>query len=233
MNALSYALTYFAARAAKRGGQLLDLLDEDRLFGVNSFEIDGRHVSRDLLDSIAELRFLERHLGGCLADAVLLDIGAGYGRLAYRTVTAWPSIGRYLCTDAIAESTFLSEYYLRYRGVDHKTTVVPLDEIDRELAKSSPQIAINIHSFSECSLEAINWWCTLLAKHRVPLVMIVPNSVGSDGMSPLTNNGTNFAPVLEAHGYRLRAAEAKYLDSVVQNYGINPAVHLLYGRGGL
>jgi hypothetical protein len=233
MSALSYALTYFAARASERGGQLLNLLDEDRLFGVNSFEIDGRHVSRDLLDSVAELRFLERHLGGSLAGAVLLDIGAGYGRLAYRTLTAWPSIGRYLCTDAIAESSFLCEYYLAHRGVDHKATVVPLDEIDRELAKSSPQIAVNIHSFSECSLEAINWWCALLARHRVPLVMIVPNRVGSDGMSLLTNDGKNFAPVLEAHGYRLRTAEPKYLDPVVQNYGINPAVHFLYGRDGV
>lgn len=229
MNPVSYALTYFATRASERGGQLLDVLDEDSQFGVNTFDMDGRRVSRDLLDSISEVRFLERHLGGSLAGAVLLDIGAGYGRLAYRTVRAWPSIGRYLCTDAIAESSFLCDYYLRYRQVESKASAVPLDEVETAVAATTPQIAINVHSFSECSLEAINWWCALLAKSRVPLIMIVPNRVGPDGMSMLTNDNRDFTPVLEANGYRLRVAEPKYLDPVVQTYGINPAVHFLFG----
>ena len=76
-------------------------------------------VTRDLPDSVAELNFLERHLAISQRTAVVvLDIGAGYGRLAYRSVVALPLIERYLCTDAVPVSTFNCEHYLRYRGVD-------------------------------------------------------------------------------------------------------------------
>ena len=41
-----------------------------------------------------------------------------------------PNIAEYLCTDAVPVSTFLSEYYLRFRGLQDRATVVPLDEIE-------------------------------------------------------------------------------------------------------
>jgi len=47
---------------------------------------------------------------------------------------AVPDLEQVLCTDAVAESTFLSEYYLRFRGVDAITQVVPLDEIEAKLS---------------------------------------------------------------------------------------------------
>ena len=46
----------------------------------------------------------------------MLDIGAGYGRLAHRMSAAFPQLEDYCCVDAVPESTFLSEYYLRHRG---------------------------------------------------------------------------------------------------------------------
>ena len=90
----------------------------------------------------------------------MLDIGAGYGRLAHRMVSALPGVERYLCTDAVAVSTFVSDYYLRFRGME-KALAIPLDVIDNSLRDYPVDLAINIHSFSECQTRAIEWWIRL------------------------------------------------------------------------
>jgi hypothetical protein len=105
----------------------------------------------------------------------VLDIGAGYGRLAHRMLTALPNIRDYYCTDAVPVSTFLSEYYLQYRELGDRAHVIPLDEIENTLKEQPVQLAINIHSFSECGTAAIDWWVKLLAKSKVRHLMIVPN----------------------------------------------------------
>ena len=100
--------------------RLLDILTEDGDYGVFTFptadtDQDGnkRFVSRDLLDSVCELLFLERTLQISRQPGLkVLDIGAGYGRLAYRAVTALSNIDTYFCIDAIPESTFICSYYL-------------------------------------------------------------------------------------------------------------------------
>lgn len=215
-NVMAYALSYYYLRSIDRLG-LLDTLSEDNAFGAYSVEVDGRAVSRDLLDSVAEIYFLERHTG---IPKRVLDIGAGYGRLAHRMTAATGT--EYFCTDAFAASTFVSEYYLRFR--ESSARVVPLDEIDAALSASPVDLAINIHSFSECRVEAIDWWARLLASHRVKHLYIVPN-----GSGPLrTNDKRDFLPVLERHGYRAIASEPKYLDPLVQQYGLEPSHnHLL------
>jgi hypothetical protein len=87
---------------------LMDKLTEDGAFGVVTFAIAGRRISRDLLDSVLEINFLNRHLQLASRDDLsILDIGAGYGRLAHRMLTAFPSLPAYHCTDAIAESSFV------------------------------------------------------------------------------------------------------------------------------
>jgi len=108
-------------------------LVEDDYFGNFVFQIGGKTISRDLLDSILEIYFLDRHLGLASAEnhRTILDVGAGYGRLAHRLVSALSGAQRYLCTDAVAESTFISEYYLGFRGLDGRACAVPLDEIER------------------------------------------------------------------------------------------------------
>ena len=72
--------------------------------GVNLHDIDGMLVSRDLLDSINELTFLDDELGIAQRNMTILDIGAGYGRLAHRATTAFENL-TYLCTDAIPLSS--------------------------------------------------------------------------------------------------------------------------------
>jgi hypothetical protein len=227
-NELGYALTYYYTRSRDRLG-LLDRLDEDGAFGAYVFRVDGRTLSRDLLDSVNELNFLDRHLGiGRRSGTVMLDIGAGYGRLAYRAVTGLHSMERYLCTDAIPASTFLCEYYLRYRGVEDRAQVVPLQRIESVVAHRPVHVAVNIHSWPECRVEAVAWWASLLARHRVPYVLIVTNRLRSDTEPMKTNLGEDLSELFIAAGYRLVAREPKYDDPVVQQYGVSPALYFLW-----
>jgi hypothetical protein len=222
-NVPAYALTWYYLKSIDRLG-LLDRQSEDDSFGCLTLPVDGRPVSRDLIDSLFEIYFLDRHLGiGSGTGLRVLDIGAGYGRLAHRMTSALPGVDRYLCTDAIAASSFVSEYYLRYRGAE-RASVVPLDEIEQRLADCPVDLAINIHSFSECRLAAIEWWIRLLSQHRVRYLMIVPN----DWEELMTSEGYDFLPLLESYGYRKVVKEPKFLDPVIQKYGILPSWnHLL------
>ena len=225
-NMLAYAITLYYLKFLDRFG-LLDKLVEDNSFGNFTFPIAGRVVSRDLLDSIAEIYFLDRHLGiGSRTGLRVLDVGAGYGRLAHRMVGALPGVESFFCTDAIPVSSFVSDFYLRYRGVE-RARVVPLDEIDKTLSDHPVDLAINIHSFSECRTKAIEWWARLLSKHHVKNLMIVPNRCGTRGERLFTIDRHDFLPLLERHGYRTVLKEPKFLDPIVQEYGLQPSWHHL------
>ena len=227
-NVMSYALATYYIKSIDNLG-LLEKLKEDDYFGNHIFNIDGRVVSRDLLDSIIEIYFLERHLNISAAKHLtILDIGAGYGRLAQRMLSAMPHITEYICTDAYPISTFISEYNLHFRNLDGKAKVVPLDEIEQALGERSVDIAVNIHSFSECQLSAIDWWLSLLNKNRVKYLMIVPNACNHGGECLLNNNNDDFGAVIEGHGYKLIVKEPKYQDPVAQEYALNPTFHYLY-----
>jgi hypothetical protein len=226
MNIMAYALTTYYVKCIDKLG-LLEKLAEDDYFGIHTFTVDNRLVSRDLLDSLNEIYFLEKHLNiSSYKSLSILDIGAGYGRLAHRMANALPNLAEYLCTDAFPISTFISEYYLRFRNLEGKTKVIPLDRIEQTLCDRCVNIAVNIHSFSECRTTAIEWWLSLLAKHRVKHLMIVPN--GGDTLR--THDGVDFSSIIEKHGYRLKAREPKYRDPVVQQYAIRPNYHCLFER---
>jgi hypothetical protein len=229
MDLPAYALSTYYVKSIDGLG-LLSKLVEDDYFGNFVFDIDGKSVSRDLLDSIIEIYFLHRHLG--LASPArrfsILDIGAGYGRLAHRVLSALPNVERYLCTDAVAESTFVSEYYLGFRKLRDRARVVPLHEIEATLEVQPVDLAVNIHSFSECTLPAIEWWMSLLAKHRVKHLMIVPNGSDHGGELLLTLDRRDMRAVIERHGYREVAKDPKYADPVVQKYAVNPTCHFLF-----
>jgi len=211
-------------------------LKEDGLFGAYVFEFDGGYVSRDLLDSVSELHFLDEILkitqwrGGSI-----LDIGAGYGRLAHRAVNALPNLTHFYCTDAVPESTFVSEYYLRFRDAG-RATVVALDEIRQALAATPITLATNVHSFSECPMTAVCWWLDLLREHAVKYLMIVPDAYSNHGHLLLTRETPtynqaqmrDYLPELQARGYRLIAKRAKYLDPDLQRYGVSPTHYFLF-----
>jgi hypothetical protein len=230
LHARAYLLAAYYVLAHDRLG-LMQKLTEDGAFGAIAYDIAGRQISRDLLDSIIEIDFLDRHLNIVSSPPPsVLDIGAGYGRLAHRMLTAIPSLKNYLCADAIPESSFVCEYYLRFRGLEGKFTMVPATEIDTALQRTHADLALNIHSFSECSLRAVEWWMGRLAAHAVKHFMIVPNACGHDGRSLRNNAGQDMLPIIEQSGYRLVVNEPKYSDPEVQKIALNPTWFWLFRR---
>lgn len=225
--------TYEHLRAVDHLG-LLDRLTEDGAFGVTTWTIDGRTVTRDLLDSVAEMLFLDRHLDLSRRRLRVLDIGAGYGRLAHRLVQAFPGQVEVLCTDGVAVSTFLAEYYLRYRGASPAATVVPLDEIDDAVEGTPVDVAVNVHSFSECTQIAVTGWVDLLVRHGVRDLMVVPNAMDNGGVELLSTETDgrhlDLMPLLTERGFERRVDEPKYLDPAVQAGGVSPTRHHLFHR---
>ena len=104
---------------------------------------------------------------------------------------------------------------------------VPLDQIQEQLKHNPVDVAVNIHSFSECTLPAINWWCALLSCSGVKHLMIVPNAAPTEGLRLLAYEFHDFQPVIEKF-YRLIAKEPKYDDPLVQKYAINPTYYYLF-----
>ncbi|HLW96069.1 MAG TPA: putative sugar O-methyltransferase [Solirubrobacteraceae bacterium] len=228
---VNYVLSAYYVRSVDRLG-LLDRLSDDADFGAVSVPIaDGWSVTRDLLDSVLEINFLDRHLNLGSRDGLeMLDIGAGYGRLAYRLTEAFSNISRILCTDAVPESTFLSEFYLAARGTGQRTEVVALDEVAGRLQNASVTVAINVHSFPECPLETIAWWLELVVANSIPYLFIACNTTRLHSTEP-DGSMLDFEPLLRSHGYELLALEPKYrLSPRVQQHGIFPAQYHLYRR---
>jgi hypothetical protein len=197
---------------------LLEQLGEDGAFGCWTYSYPGfPPISRDLLDSVNEIMFLDRHLGILNRPGLrVLDIGAGFGRLAYRMSQALPDLADYCCVDAIAESTFLCEYYTRYRNCPQAVRVVPLHELDSELGGAQFDLAVNIHSFSECTYEAVAWWAQHLERLRPPNLLIIPNEPTELLTTEVSVSKENkvakrdFRPLIEAAGYELKICEPVY-----------------------
>ncbi len=213
------------------GARLFDVLDEDGLFGCFSFEFPGhKRCSRDLLDSVNELLFLDEQLGFLGSDgARVLDIGAGYGRLAHRGLVANPKVQEWTCVDAVAPSTFLCEWYLRFRGATPPARVVPLYDVPALVGPYD--FACNVHSFSECTLDAIRWWVDQLVRLEVPTLFLVPNE--EEGFLSTERDGRrlDFLPVLEAAGFQLEVDRPAISDPAVRElFGVHDR-HTLFRRG--
>lgn len=193
---------------------LLKTLKEDGAFGCWTYDYDGLPtVSRDLLDSINEIYFLDRHLK--IFDRPnlrILDIGAGYGRMADRMLNALPNISAYYCTDAIPDSTFICSYYLKHRKLTDRAKLLPLDEFQSTLQPGQLDLAMNIHSFSECTLEAITWWLQQLVRLKVPYFMLIPNEPDELLSREADDSRQSFRPVLEKLGFEQVATELIYQD---------------------
>ena len=224
INELTYLLTATYVELNDKL-KLLEILKEDELFGATNYKFtDNINVSRDLLDSILEINFLENIFELSVLDhPKLLDIGAGYGRLAHRLVTAIPNTTVY-CTDAVPESTFICEYYLDFRGVKDRAITIPLNEIKEKLPKLNIDIAMNVHSFSECTLEYIEWWLDIVRKNNIKYLFIVPHS--SEFLTMETHGAPKtFYNSIISRGYKLITKEEKYYNSkLINKYGLYPNV---------
>jgi putative sugar O-methyltransferase len=214
---------------------LLKTLEEDGQFGCWTWEFPGHpRISRDLLDSITEISFLDRHLKIFERKGLrVLDIGAGYGRLAHRVCSAGLDIADYVCCDAVPMSSFLCEYYLEYRGIKPPARVALLDEVEN-LQPGSFDVAFNVHSFSECTHAAITWWVGQLKRLKVPYLFLIPNE-GEQLLSTESNEGKvrrDFSEVLANAGYRRIVCEPVVADAAARQLVGNPDQMLLYQLDG-
>lgn len=218
----TYALTYMYIQQVDKL-RILDRVDEDGLFGVYTIEIDGRLISRDILDSVNQINYIARSLSVDLnSNLSVLDIGAGYGRLGHRFATSWEN-ARITCVDAVALSTFLCEYYISFRGVSDRVRVLALDQAD-EIRGKSFDLVTNIHSFSEAPLVSIDWWFTLLDDVRVSRLLIVPNRLTEFMSTEKNGEHLDYLPVLTKHGWRRVQEEPIYAYSPVAHaYALYPS----------
>jgi len=173
-----------------------------------------------LLDSINEIYFIENNIGISNNKVLnILDIGAGYGRLAHRLMQVFGNeIDNYVCTDAVAESTYICDFYLKFRNVSPKASSVPLFDIEKTLANIKIDLALNIHSFTECTYSAIEWWIELVRRNNIKYLFIVPNPNKENLLltSEKNENGINFKPLIESYGYELKIYEPKFKDTSLQ-----------------
>jgi hypothetical protein len=220
--------TYFLLLNDKMN--LLNSLTDDALFGNHLFPVAGKKVSRELLDSVNEINFLQSNLNlSTWRDLKILDIGSGYGRMAHRLTQAFPGIKKYYCTDAVPHSLFICEFYIKFRKIVN-AEVVEMTRIETELASFGIDLAINIHSFSECTIQAIDWWIAQLANAKVRYLMVVPNAGPDSGNQLLTNRREDFMPVINRHGYKLVVKTPKYADPAVQRHGLFPSHYYLFEK---
>jgi hypothetical protein len=207
---------------------LLYNLPEDGQFGAITLKVlDQVVISRDLLDSILEINFLRHSLrldpGERYVD---LDIGAAYGRFAHRFTAVFP--GSYVyCVGAVPLSTFLCDFYIRFREFSDQAETVPLFEVDR-LAGKQIDFATNIHNWSECTLSAITYWLDLCADFRVPFLFVVPHEASFLRMEPFGSR-QSFLPEIMYHGYKAIVQGNKFGGSkFMQKYGICDAPYFLF-----
>lgn len=187
--------------------QLASILTEDGAFGAVTYEVDGHAVSRDLLDSIAEIGYLSEHFD-LASGAGILDIGAGYGRLAHRLSESFPAV-RMGCADSIPESSALCEAYLEHRHVF--ADLLGRFEVADYLARLPVRLATAIHCLPEMSLPAIEQWIALLREGGVDYLFLVPNDIGDLRASDAVDDARlSFAHVLSEWGYELICRRLKY-----------------------
>lgn len=206
----------FAQYAQAQSPGLFSRLSEDGAFGAISYDFEQFGlVSRDRVDSALEIDFLNRHVNILDKPGLrVLDIGAGYGRLAHRMTQVCTGLVDYCCVDSVAESTFFCEFYIAYRKLNEKIRILPLPEVvcaGTELGRFD--VAINVHSFSECTYEAIEWWLQRVAALNIPYLFIVPNDPVSFLSTEIDGTKRDYSLLIKQAGYRIKASEPLFNDT--------------------
>lgn len=177
---------------------LLGVVDEfgqlrDAEFGarvVNSCRFGP--LTRMWLDAQVEVDFLRRHVGE-LSGLDVLDIGAGYGRLA---VMLGPMVRQYLCVDAVPISTELCTWYCgRFAP---SVNVASLELFKQSAEQLRPDLAVNIHSWNECPYGEVARWIEVV--HGMGTKWLFTVSHGTRGGRTYYTwggKGDSFRPALE------------------------------------
>jgi hypothetical protein len=73
-------------------------------------------------------------------------------------------------------------------------------------------LAINIHSFSECTLAAITWWLQQLVRLKVPYFMLIPNEPDELLSREADDSRLSYRALLDELGFRQVATELIYQE---------------------
>lgn len=193
-------------------------MGEDDAFGARVWRCNEDTVSRDLLDSLFEIRFLEEHLPR-FGIKRLLDIGCGYGRLAHRLGQTHPELEVY-CTDKVPVSMDACRVYQQHRNGRWRLVwpeSIRFDAFD---------VACNVHSWSECTRGEVAWWVSRLVDAQVPYLFVVPHNPEFSTKDAYSKSiadrdyqggeGEEFRSVIVSRGYGQVAHERSDVDG--RNY---------------
>jgi len=182
----------------------------DREYGARLvYTEDFGQVTRMWLDSCVEIDFIRRNISSALRFRDVLDIGAGYGRLA---VALAPMMTTVTCVDPVPISTQICRHYCHRFAPS--VSVLDLDQFAETAEDLKFDLAVNVHSWSECSLEQIRRWLDVLKDLKVPYLFTVVHGTEKNHDAYFTWNTPadsftphqNFRPLLDAY-YTLVAEE--------------------------
>ena len=206
---------------------LMEIFDEDRKFGVENVKIGNESFSRDRVDSVIEINFFSCMMGISSGYKLrLVDIGAGYGRLAHRVLQAFPD-AYVFCGDVVPQAAFLCNFYMKFKGFNSlKYKCGSYDE----LALEGPfDIAVNIHSFSEAPLDSIKKWLDIVSL-KAKYIFIVPSG---DELLSLEHDGSRLSYInyLIYLGYQLINKSNKYGDEIYEkNLCLSPTNYYFFKK---
>jgi len=159
---------------------LLRTIEEPSLGKGETYTINGKKISYDLLQSLDEFYAIYPHLSKN-TNIIICELGAGYGRLGYVFLKAIPS-GSYIIVD-LPGSLIIAEYYLsklfpkkdvlrykdtkKYKSFDRKMLsnykVVLLAPWQLSLiTDKSLDVFINIYSFQEMTMMQIENYFSII-----------------------------------------------------------------------
>lgn len=160
---------------AKTQGNLdPDGMLRDAEFGARVVETTHGKLTRMWLDSCVEIEFLGRHMPS-EAGSNIIDIGAGYGRLAasFAFLIYWED-ARYVCVDSVPVSTEVSrQYCARFAPKAEIPSMPDFLALHPRGHYKGIDLAINVHSWNECTRAQIDGWLDLLAAMETPYLFTV------------------------------------------------------------
>jgi hypothetical protein len=147
---------------------------------------------------------------------LVVDVGAGYGRLAHQISEAFRGSWFVGCADGVALSTFISEWYLKFRNA-RNVEVIPIPELSSKLHIQRPDVAFNIHSFSEIPSSSTMWWMNELEVAGVENLIVVTNERTNEFLSSeVDGSRIDLFPVFKARGWVVAKQEPIVTDSVAR-----------------
>ncbi len=195
--------------------------NRDAEFGARTVETCRGPVTRMWLESCAELEFLSRYMPPELDHTPrILDIGAGYGRLAVAITELARGKVEMTCVDAVPVSTQICrEYCARFAP---SVKVLSIQEFEASYQDLRFDLAVNVHSFNECKLSQIENWLKALEVMQVPYLFTVSHGQMDHNPEPsyrsYGDDHPSYRPLLEAR-YDLIAEES---------LGLSPSPHALW-----